>query len=274
MTAPVVRARVVEYLAAHVVPGIRRYGGQVPVDADVLAMSHDLGISPHDAVETLWHLQKRQIVTFRERKGPSGSHISKIRLAESAINGVPVERLTTKGEAIDQAIDILEVTADLTAKAEAAIVTFPNTSCRYKRVAPEWCIEHDSIWTRGDLNCAAEWERILDEQAAKSGALGPRDEDEVGAGVAQYDGPAATTATPEASDDLPAILVPPLKDDYPNIRALLAERGSLNAARTASDILAEAGLEDLALTVIDAVRTFSPLEEEVLALADRLGWDA
>jgi hypothetical protein len=255
-----VRVRVIEYLAAHVVPGVRRYGGQVPVDATVPAMAHDLGLSPHDVVETLWNLQKNQVVTFRERKGPgrTGAIITKIRLAESATNGLPVEAVTTRGEAIDQAIDILEVTEAILSDG-SAVLAFPGTTCRARKVAPEWCVEHDSLWTRGDMHCTAEWARLNPVT------------DEVGVAVAQYD--TSLTTSPEVIvDDLPALLVPPLRSAYPAILALLAERGAQDAANRAANILIDAGLEDLATTVADAIRSFTPLEEEVLRLAEGLGW--
>jgi hypothetical protein len=52
----------------------------------------------------------------------------------------------------------------------------------------------------------------------------------------------------------------------------MAEWGSQAAARRAADILSDAGLDSLAITVLDAVRSLSPLEDEVLDLAAKLGW--
>jgi hypothetical protein len=303
-------------------------------------MAHDLGISPHDLNETLWMLQKQQIVTFRERKGPKGSVITRIRIADTILNGATLETITnvvrTDDEVIDHAIDfaldVLEVADDITREAKVTSVTSPaarlktllqetghplnirdanirlgygrlstaiyslhktnpgvfvldkgtvglaepkdvnagalkhyeTTPCTNRQGAPEWCVEHDSLWHKGDMYCVREWERrnAAIETMAEAGADAQND--------------ASTTPTEpmvdDATNDLPVILVPPTIDGFPHIQALIAESGSQGAARKAADILSDAGLDSLALTVIEAVRSFTPLENEVIALAAILGW--
>jgi hypothetical protein len=289
-------------------------------------MAHNLGLSPHDVNETLWQLQKQQIVTFKERKGPKGSVITHIRITDSALNGAPLNIIRNVvrtddeviGEAIDTALVARDIRRGATVQAltdllrhhgnvmkvrEASVLlgkdrlstaiysiaknnprlfriergsvrflgpsiqptgevkTYHHTPCTNRDLAPEWCVEHDSLWMRGDMFCVREWERRdrpVDRPVTEAGADAQND--------------ASTTPAEPIVDDLPAILVPPTLDRFPNIRALMAEWGSQAAARRAADILSDAGLDSLAITVLDAVRSLSPLEDEVLDLAAKLGW--
>lgn len=258
------RAQVVEYLARHVSPGIRRWNGQVPVDVDLPTMAREIGMPLHSVVEGLWHLQKQQVVTFRERKGAKNdSYISRIRLAEAyATSPVTATDVETKPEAIrrvmGEIIEEHEVADEI--KAEAKDLFIERGTCKARKDAPEWCVNHDSIWMRGDATCAAEFERAFPK-------------DETGANVAQYDNSAAAVS-PEAaeSNDLIAILVPPAIGAYPEVDRLIGRYKAGLATDRASEILAEAGMDDLALAVAEGAPTLSALDKEVIALARVLGW--
>jgi len=261
--APLVRARIVEYLAARVVTGVRRYNGQVPLqNIDTAQMAHDLGVSPHDINEGLWNLQKQQVVTFKERKGPKGSVLSHFRLADTALKGMPVETIAkavaTEEEVMNQAIDIVSVAHEMS---DEAIQRHTSTPCTNRRGAPEWCVEHDSLWPRGDLHCAAEWERRNP---------GP-DEDEPGASSQNLD---AATDSPEviAHDDLPAILVPPTLDEYPEVQFVIKTLRGNTAIERAAETLMEAGIDGVADDILARIIPMSPLDTEVIRLATVLGW--
>jgi hypothetical protein len=259
-----IRARLLARLSDHVVSGVRRWGGQVPVDTSIKDLAHDLSEPPDKIVSAMYALQKQGLVTFKERKGPHGNEPYRIRMAESVLkDDVQIE------DQVAQEVEETIVAAEIAAE---AVQSYPGTTCTNRAAAPTWCVTHDSNWPRGDKNCAAEWERILDEQDKAADKIGHGVVDGIAGRI--FDMTADEVAAPEqpVSDDLPVILVPPSMSEYPAIVALIGRKAQMDAIRSAAAGLEEVGLDDLALEVLANASDLSPLEQDVLRLAQRLLW--
>jgi hypothetical protein len=230
----------------------RRYRGQEQVNPVVTPdwLARALGESIQNVTTCLWQLQKAQAITFRERKGPKGNTIDRIRVNSGAT--VIAEIV---GEVKEQR-QVSQVTAEY--PTAEAVTTYTSTTCKNRVAAPSWCVEHDSRWPRGDLYCEAEWTRHTPATEADD------HDDEVWTS----DGMAESENQPP---QMPKVEAPALTD-YPAIVTLLDAQRKRAVIEDVADRLMTAGLDNLAGPMLDALSEVSELERDVLTLATRLGW--
>jgi len=235
-----VRSRVLSLLLQNTMTDRRRYRGQEQVNPVVTPdwLARALGESIQSVTTCLWQLQKAQAITFRERKGPKGNTIDRIRVNSGAT--VIAEII---GEVKEQR-QVSQVTAEY--PTAEAVTTYTSTTCKNRVAAPSWCVEHDSRWPRGDLYCEAEWTRRTPEPETPEPPAEPEPE----------------PTTPVEID----------RSQYPAIQSLLDVQRKRAVIEDVADRLMAAGLDNLAGPMLDALSEPTELEREVITLITRLGW--
>ena len=205
-----------------------RSNDSIPESRMLMQALQDEGyaIDGHDAVKTLWSLQKTGHVKFRERQNPK--YLYGIRLTD--LGKAEGRRLTTKPKAIKEVV--IE---------EVSVVEEPPV--------PSWTV----VTNVGPDQQDEAYDRVAEHIAkvAANAALLQQEIDDLGAGK------------PE-----PQPIVPWIASNmggWPSMRDVRDRARKVTKIREAAALLEEVGEDDAVLALLDKI-TFTPLEEEVVAL--------